>query len=77
MKDQVLIISEILHNLLFGIIPFTRANLLKISRHKSLLRHLADRKVSLARKTRLIVGNVSAILMILQLMRKTLQNLLL
>ena len=75
-KEQVLVISEIIHNLIFGTISISKAKIQKIARHKTLLRRLADRKISLHRRGKIVNAHPKIILSTLSLIRPTILSLL-
>ena len=76
-RDQVIGLSEIFHNLIFGTFQLSPSNLNEIKRYKTIiLRVLAEKKVSVKRKKQIIAKNIAAVLFSLGIIRKSLMLIL-
>lgn len=72
--DQAKALSEIAHNFLEGNIPVAKDSLDRLRKHKTLIRQLGNKSVSIKRKRQLVCKRGTVILLLLTVSEPTLKK---
>jgi len=75
-RDQLLALSEIALNLLRGVLVLSPANKKKLSKHKSFIRLLSDKKVTQVSKKKAVESKGSIVSLMLKGVLHSLENIL-
>ena len=75
-RDQLLALSEVALNLLSGVLVLSTANKKKLSKHKSFIRLLSDKKVTQVSKKKAIENKGAVISLMLKAVLHSLENIL-